>query len=223
MYLTLLLSLLCLMLVPGYGQAALYTFVDSQGVRHFTNVPSDTRAREVKPGAKWVYGTSRQQKKKKAQLVRHLPQKRPNASTIEEHIRRISLKHQVDPLLIKAIIKTESNFNPYAVSPHGAQGLMQLMPETAKELQVTDPFDVYQNIAAGTRYFRSILDTYRGDLQLSLAAYNAGPGNVARFGKVPHIPETMAYVRKVIQYYRSYQRRGNPSTSINVRHLVTIN
>jgi len=222
MYLTLL-TLLCILLTPGYVRATLYTYTDSQGIQHYTNVPGDARAREIQPGKQWVHPRTTHHRTEKKQVVQRHQRREQSTIGIEEHIRRISFQHQVDPLLIKAIIKTESNFNPYAVSPHGAQGLMQLMPETARDLQVTDPFDISQNIAGGTKYFRTMLDTYRGDLQLSLAAYNAGPGNVSRFGKVPHIPETMAYVRKVIQYYRSYQRRGNPSTSINVRRLVTIN
>ena len=105
----------------------------------------------------------------------------------------------------------------------GITSHLRVAAGTAKDLQVTDPFDAYQNISGGTRYFRSMLDNYRGNLQLSLAAYNAGPGRVSRFGSVPRIPETVAYVRKVIQQYRSYQKGGNASTSIKVRHLVTIN
>ena len=100
---------------------------------------------------------------------------------------------------------------------------MQLMPGTARDLQVADPFDAYQNISGGAKYIRTMLDNYSGNLELSLAAYNAGPGRVSRFGKIPRIPETVAYVRKVMYYYRAYQRGTSPSTSINVRQLVTIN
>jgi len=219
-----LISLLFVLALPGYSLATLYSFIDDQGIRHYTNVPGDSRAREVQSNNRWA--TSRPLIHKLS-IRKSLPQQRLQRKTvafsIEDHIQRASFEHRVDPLLIKAIIKTESNFNQFAVSSHGALGFMQLMPGTAKDLQVTDPFDAYQNISGGTKYIRTMLDNYRGNLQLSLAAYNAGPGRVSRFGKIPRIPETVAYVRKVMYHYRAYQRGGVPSTSINVRQLVTIN
>jgi soluble lytic murein transglycosylase-like protein len=142
--------------------------------------------------------------------------------TFDHHIRRAARAHRVDPLLIKAIIKTESNFDPYAVSSQGAKGLMQLMPGTARDLHVTDPFDAGQNIYGGTEYIRRLLDSYQGNLRLSLAAYNAGPGRVKR--TVPRIPETVAYVSKVMRLYRQYRGgAGSAGSSINVRKLVTVN
>jgi len=218
-------SLLFVLSLPVYSLATLYSFVDVHGVRHYTNVPSDNRAREVQSSNRWATSMPLIHKLSiKKSLQRQKKHKRITSFGIEEHIRRASFEHRVDPLLIKAIIKTESNFNQFAVSSQGAQGLMQLMPGTAKDLQVSDPFDAYQNISGGTKYIRTMLDNYRGNLQLSLAAYNAGPGRVARFGKIPRIPETVAYVRKVLYHYRAYQRGGVvPSTSINVRQLVTIN
>ena len=128
-----------------------------------------------------------------------------NPQTINAFIRAAASEHGIDPLLIKAIIKAESNFDPAAVSPKGAQGLMQLMPATAKDLQVSNPFDPQENITGGAKYLRFLLDSYRWDLELSLAAYNAGPGNVKQ--AIPNIPETRAYVVKVLDNYQTYQMK----------------
>jgi hypothetical protein len=121
-------------------------------------------------------------------------------------IRRIGHRYQVDPPLIKAIIQAESDFDHRAVSRKGAQGLMQLMPETARELNVGNPFNPRENIDGGTRYLRQLLDNFNGNLTLSLAAYNAGPGLVTRTGGVPDIPETQQYVMKVLKHYKEYKR-----------------
>ncbi len=128
------------------------------------------------------------------------------SSRYDSYIKSTANKYGVDPLLIKAIIHIESGFNHRAVSNKGAQGLMQLMPQTARDLRVWNPFDPMQNIDGGTRYIRKMLKTFHGDLRLSLAAYNAGPNLVGRVGRVPAIPETRNYVRKVISQYNYYKK-----------------
>ena len=111
-------------------------------------------------------------------------------------------------MLLKAVMAAESNFDPGAVSHKGATGLMQLMPETARDMYVYDIFDPAQNIEGGARYLRQLLDQFAGDMKLVLAAYNAGPERVRRSGgAVPAIPETQAYVRKVLGLYEAYRRR----------------
>lgn len=115
-------------------------------------------------------------------------------------------RYNIDPNLIKAIIRAESGFDRYAVSKKGAQGLMQLMPDTAREMRVSDPFNPEQNIAGGVRYLRKLLKMFNGNLVLSLAAYNAGPGQVKRAGGVPRITETRRYIQRVLNYYDRYAK-----------------
>ena len=124
---------------------------------------------------------------------------------INQYILHAARTYQLDPNFIKAVIKTESNFNPYARSPKGAQGLMQLMPGTARDMNVQDAYDPRQNIMGGARYLRQMLNQFGGDMTLSLAAYNAGPNRVAPIWAVPNIPETRNYVARVMQHYHAYR------------------
>jgi soluble lytic murein transglycosylase-like protein len=116
---------------------------------------------------------------------------------------RVSRTHEVSPAVLKAMIHTESAFDPQAVSPRGAAGLMQLMPGTAEALGVDDPFDPWQNIDAGTRYLRYLLGRYK-ELDLALAAYNAGETAVRRFGGIPPYPETRKYVKRILALAERY-------------------
>ncbi len=120
---------------------------------------------------------------------------------IDAAIDQAAARHNVDPNLVRAVIKVESNFNPNAVSRKGAMGLMQLMPQTARQLRVTNPFDPQQNVDAGVRHLKQLMESYGGDVRLTLAAYNAGQGAVARSAGVPHFAETRNYVKRITQLY----------------------
>ncbi len=140
----------------------------------------------------------------------------PGSSAYDRYIRQAADRYNIDSRLIKAVIRIESGFDRKAVSRHGAQGLMQLMPATSRELQVRDPFDPRQNINGGTRYLRYLLDTFAGNLMLSLAAYSAGPGTVRRAGGIPRIPETIQYVVRVLKCYRGYRQEEERSLAQNL-------
>jgi hypothetical protein len=185
-------------------QAEMYICSDQFGAMNFTNVPNGSDCKPVdlkkKNGslANITFNSSR----------RHSESRRYSGSAstrYDREIRRIGMRYNVDPSLIKAIIHTESAFDNQAVSHCGAQGLMQLMPGTAEELQVANPFNPLENIDGGTRYFRYLLDNFNEDLILSLAAYNAGPGVVTRTGGVPRIPETLQYINRVLKRYKVYK------------------
>ncbi len=136
------------------------------------------------------------------------------AADIDSAIEQAAARHNVDPNLVRAVVKVESNFNPNAVSRKGAMGLMQLMPSTARQLKVNNPFDPEQNVDAGVRHLKQLLESYGGDIKLTLAAYNAGAGAVARSSGVPHYAETQNYVRRITNLYYG----GSASSPSEVSH-----
>jgi soluble lytic murein transglycosylase len=134
---------------------------------------------------------------------------RPSPGELEPLIQEVSQRHNLPPSLIKAVIRVESNFNPAATSPKGAQGLMQLMPGTADDLQVVNAYDAQENIGAGTRYLKMLLEKFNYRLPLALAAYNAGPKRVDQHQNVPPIKETRNFVRDVCENFVKYSGEQN--------------
>lgn len=124
-----------------------------------------------------------------------------SSEQVDTAIDEAAARHDVDPNLVRAVIKVESNFNAHAISAKGAMGLMQLMPATARELNVSNPFDPQQNVDAGVRHLKHLLNNYNGDIRLTLAAYNAGQGAVERQGGVPRFRETQDYVKRITNLY----------------------
>jgi soluble lytic murein transglycosylase-like protein len=137
---------------------------------------------------------------------------------IDAAIDQAAARHNVDPSLVRSVVKVESNFNPNAVSRKGAMGLMQLMPSTARSLNVANPFDPAQNVDAGVRHLRKLLDSYGGNVRLSLAAYNAGAGAVARSAGVPHFKETQEYVRRITNLYNGGDLSGTYGLGSSATH-----
>jgi len=131
----------------------------------------------------------------------NLPTRASSPIDVDSAIEQAAARHNVDPNLVRAVVKVESNFNPNAVSRKGAMGLMQLMPSTARSLNVKNPFDPAQNVDAGVRHLKQLLESYGGDIKLTLAAYNAGAGAVARSSGVPRYAETQNYVRRITNLY----------------------
>jgi soluble lytic murein transglycosylase-like protein len=186
-----------LLTVAPSGRADIFKTVDEQGVISFSNTP--------KKGAK-LYARERPA----VSAVMPSDRSLDRFTRYDLHIRQAATLYQIPEELVRAVIKVESNYDARVVSPANAHGLMQLIPPTAERMLVTDIFDPRQNIFGGVRYLRVLANLFNGDLQLTIAAYNAGEGAVIRHGGIPPYEETRNYVAKVLAYYRHY-RALNPS------------
>jgi soluble lytic murein transglycosylase-like protein len=182
----------------GPARADIYKYVDKKGVVHFTNLPSNPQYRLYQKNnheSNYINGPTAYRIGMGGDEKRY-----------DSVIASLCRKYEIDTALVKAVIKTESDFDPFAVSSKGAQGLMQLMPGTARDMQVRNPLDPSQNLQGGICYLRKMLDMFNGDMRLALAAYNAGFNTVIECGwRVPNIPETRDYVQKVMYHIKRYE------------------
>jgi soluble lytic murein transglycosylase-like protein len=182
------------MVLPS--SAGIYKYVDEKGVIHFTNCPRDPKFKLYIRESKEDVGIENE-----SSFVSSIKDSNLYDSLISE----LSKKYQVDFALIKAIIRAESGFNPTAISRKGAKGLMQLMPDTALRMNVSNIFNPRENVEGGVRYFKYLLSLFNNDLRLSLAAYNAGENVVGELRSIPPYRETIDYVKRVMSYYQSYK------------------
>lgn len=188
----------------GTALADVYAYVDKEGVLHLTNLPDDPRYRPYPLKNKKNTFTWRDDLGKLREVYR------VGVQDYDELITEAASYYSLPPALVKAVVAVESSFEPAAVSHAGAQGLMQLIPATAREMQVSDPFDPEDNIYGGSRYLRVLANQFDGDVRLTVAAYNAGPRAVEKAGAVPNIYETRKYVRRVLALYRHYLKTWYP-------------
>ncbi len=174
--------------VTSAAQADIYLYVDSQGVLHFTNTPTSSKYKVYMP----------EPSKYRSALY--------NIKSYDDVISEAAARNGLSSSLLKAVIHVESYFNPRAVSKKGALGLMQIMPENLDKLNINDPFDPWENIMGGAFYFKTMLERFSGQVDLALAAYNAGPTAVEKYNDIPPYPETRRYVRKVMRAFRIYRK-----------------
>ncbi len=214
--------------LAGPARADIYAFVDNNGVRHLSNVPNDPRYKLVMRTPAYRKDSSQVSSFAPTNLYRPpnpavfaprsyaAPRATRRLSRVNEgnrqrftpDINRIAAQHRLEPALLHAVISAESSYNPWAVSPKGAMGLMQLMPGTADRFGVGNPYDPIANMNGGARYLRWLLDQFN-DTRLAVAAYNAGEGAVQRYGnQIPPYRETQNYVVKVLDYYQQYRTGG---------------
>lgn len=188
---TILAGLLIAALLAAAAEADIYSYVDENGVRHFSNTPTTARYQYYSPESGTCIGRT------------------GDPERFDPYIREAAGRYGLEFALVKAVVCTESRFNPETISRAGAIGLMQIMPANLTELRLRDPYNPRANIMAGAKYLKSLLKRFNNDLRLSLAAYNAGPGAVERHQGVPPYRETQDYIKRVMKHYRRFQQTAN--------------
>lgn len=188
-----------LLVLTGTAMADVFVHVDAMGVTHYTNAPEQTDSPKQFHRLFALMELESQGNRAKAPYIKG------TAEAYASQVHDAAIEAGIEPALVHAVITAESGYNPKAVSKAGAQGLMQLMPETAQRYAVEDAFDPAQNIRGGARYLRDLMDLFDNDVSLAVAAYNAGENAVMKYDRqVPPYPETRAYVPKVLRLYNKY-------------------
>jgi len=198
--------LLAVLGLPAVAAADIYKYTDADGVIHFATSPDGDKRWRV-----YIHGNGGQHTGVAPGVVPVPPSDHDIArfTRYDDWIHAAATLYQIPEQLVRAIIRCESDYDPRAVSVSGARGLMQLMPDTASLMQVRDIDDPRENIFGGVRFLRILANSFNGDLELTVAAYNAGEGEVMRSGGIPAIPETRDYVVKVTRFYRRYRTIGD--------------
>ncbi len=178
---------------PTEGRAEIFRYQAPDGSVHYSNVPVERGYRPYKIRPDVAYSKLRSMSK-------------PDRSRFYGIIDNTALKYRMDPALVRAVVRAESDYDPRAVSSAGALGLMQLMPGTAQDLSVTNPFDPEENVRGGVQYLRYLLDRFNGDTALALAAYHAGEQTVDRHNGIPPIEATQTYVKRVLNFHKGYRK-----------------
>lgn len=198
------LAAVAVFMLSGVASADFYRYVDEEGVVHITNVPTTTRYKWMMSERKKAENSTESASYKKTTYSSKIP----TNSKYEDIICNAAERYGIDPKLVKAIVKAESDFDSTAVSIAGARGLMQLMPETARIMGVSDIHDPEENVEGGIRYLSKLLKMFDWKIPLAVAAYNAGENAVLKYGTIPPYSETQTYVKRVLYYYGKYKSAG---------------
>ena len=203
---------------PRRAAADIFQYTDENGVMHFSNVSVGNAKKYKKLKSPAASPRQTSAAPSTATRSRETLSSSNNPSEYVDIITAACNRHGVDPSLVHAIVKVESDFNPYALSSKGAMGLMQLMPQTAVEMKVGNSFNPHDNIDGGVKYLRYLIDRYEGNLSLALAAYNSGETAVKKWGTIPPYPETQNYVQRIMRIYGGYENVRRPRYTIYMVH-----
>jgi soluble lytic murein transglycosylase-like protein len=200
------------LVVSTNARADIYRCKRADGTQHYTNIREPGRRCElvVRSSKKKASGGSAKKKSSSARTSSNGAKDTARYRRYDGLIGEAARLYQLPEPFIRAVVRVESDFNPTVVSRAGAMGLMQLMPKTARSMGVSDPFDARQNILGGARYLRLLANRFKGDLVLTVAAYNAGHGAVEKYKGIPPYKETQRYVRRVLKHYYAYRSEGSP-------------